>query len=115
MVTLHDDILGDSWSVSSSIDNFFSTLSNDSMHLNSSQEISNSFEPDIEFKNFTCNSNFAKNDIIINATEGKLLSPNYPDNFDDGSDCRWDIKLPYGSRTILEFSSVDTEVHYRIY
>ena len=113
MHELRDDILGHSWSVSASIDKFFSTLSNDSMQLNSLQVISKTFGPDTEVKNFTCNGDLAK--TKINAREGRLLSPNYPDNFDDGSDCRWEIKLPYGSRTILEFSSVDTKVHYTIY
>ena len=49
----------------------------------------------------------------INALSGKLHSPNYPDPYNDESDCIYTIKTNLGSQIDLIFDFFDIEGKYK--
>ena len=56
------------------------------------------------FCNQGSNTEIASNEI--NAREGILLSPNHPNDYENGLECGWDIKLPHGTRMSLKLIHV---------
>ncbi|NXG41986.1 CUBN protein, partial [Psilopogon haemacephalus] len=48
---------------------------------------------------------------IFQATSGEIHSPNYPQPYDNNTDCSWVIQVDYGHRVLLNFTDFDTQNH----
>lgn len=48
---------------------------------------------------------------IFQATSGEIHSPNYPQPYNNNTDCSWIIQADYGHRILLNFTDFDTENH----
>ena len=103
MIELYEEILGtDIWNMSASIDKYLRKFSDKTIQLKPSEFIS------VDLKHYICmqgnNTEIAWNEI--NAIEGMLLSPNHPNDYENGLKCGWDIKLPHGTRMSLKLIHV---------
>lgn len=49
---------------------------------------------------------------VFQATSGEIHSPNYPNPYNDNTDCSWVIQVDYGHRVLLNFTDFDTEPHH---
>ncbi|XP_013797015.2 cubilin [Apteryx mantelli] len=48
---------------------------------------------------------------IFQATSGEIHSPNYPEPYNNNTDCSWVIQVDYSHRVLLNFTDFDIEDH----
>ncbi|XP_040403063.1 cubilin [Cygnus olor] len=49
---------------------------------------------------------------IFQATSGEIHSPNYPEPYNNNTDCSWIIQVDYSHRILLNFTDFDIEDHH---
>ncbi|NXY67496.1 CUBN protein, partial [Glareola pratincola] len=49
---------------------------------------------------------------IFQATSGEIHSPNYPQPYNNNTDCSWVIQVDYSHRVLLNFTDFDIENHH---
>uniref|UniRef100_A0A8C0FEB1 Cubilin n=1 Tax=Bubo bubo TaxID=30461 RepID=A0A8C0FEB1_BUBBB len=49
---------------------------------------------------------------IFQATSGEIHSPNYPQPYNNSTDCSWIIQVDYSHRVLLNFTDFDIENHH---
>ena len=47
--------------------------------------------------------------VIENSTHGLIYSPNYPNNYPNGVECSWLVKIGEGLRMTINIDFVDVE------
>ena len=114
MIKLHDFILGtENWDVFSPMTDFVlsgtSENHSNSKNITASQSNSsldynfNKTQSVSELLQFPCDPDLNE----IEETAGILLSPNYPQNYPNISNCGWKLIVPSGYHLILQFWSFD--------
>lgn len=48
---------------------------------------------------------------IFQATSGEIHSPNYPQPYNNNTDCSWVIQVDYSHRVLLNFMDFDIQNH----
>ncbi|NXY42567.1 CUBN protein, partial [Ceuthmochares aereus] len=49
---------------------------------------------------------------VFQATSGEIHSPNYPEPYNNNTDCSWVIQVDYSHRVLLNFTDFDIENHH---
>ncbi|ETN75620.1 Low-density lipoprotein receptor domain class A [Necator americanus] len=58
-------------------------------------------------------SNYGCHDITMTSPKGRIVSPNYPQNYDERTFCKWEIIAPHGQVVTLNVSIFQTELASR--
>jgi len=54
-------------------------------------------------------------DIFLDTAKGHLESPNFPEDYQPGKECTWNLKVPEGYQIALKFQTFEvSNVHYRL-
>lgn len=48
---------------------------------------------------------------VFQATSGEIHSPNYPQSYNNNTDCSWVIQVDYSHRVLLNFTDFDIQNH----